>query len=247
MQRSCRGLERRLIPSCHRPSRHLRRFFGGEILWNDSLKGFQAPNGGAITLAIYAAPDSVSYCSHKAGVCVRYMVSNYRNWEEADSSPLKDDHSDEDALLSFVGKKPRKSTPGHETQPSLGRELAGAPAPGGILWMTKITLATRAEIVRRYRQMRSAEMEGLRKMLTTPNPDPGTKSITISCFAPTDPTVHYYVNRSPDAPVIMSVFWDRERQEWAVAGSLERSQGPERFEEVHRIIDSIACSTVRFR
>jgi hypothetical protein len=45
----------------------------------------------------------------------------------------------------------------------------------------------------------------------------------------------------------MAVFWDRDRQERSVASSLDRTQGPERFEEMHRIIDSIPCSTIRSR
>ena len=220
-----------------------------EVLWNDSPKGFRLPNDGSITLAIQAASDSVSYCSHQAGVCVTYRTGDYRNWEGASSARCDDNRSDQDALLAFIGKEPVKPGGGRKTPLVLGRGgFSGSPESGsGITWTTTISLGSREEIVRQYRQMHPQEIEGLQSWIRTATTrDSGVKSITIACFAPSDPMVYYYVDRPAKGSVVMAVFWDRERQAWVVASSLERSQGPQRFDEMHRTIESVACSTLNF-
>jgi len=47
--------------------------------------------------------------------------------------------------------------------------------------------------------------------------------------------------------LFMAVFWDKDQETWIVAGSLEQSQGPEKLEEMHRIVESVACSTTTFQ
>src|SRR5260370_40668377 len=71
------------------------------------------------------------------------------------------------------------------------------------------------------------------------------KSITIACFAPSDPIVYYFVDRPATGSVVMSAYWDRERKQWFVAASLERSQGPERFEQMRRTIESAPWSALQ--
>jgi hypothetical protein len=219
-----------------------------EVFWNDSPSGFRIPADGSITLAIYAASDFVSYCSHQAGVCVTYRTGDYRNWEGSNSAKCEGSGSDEDALLAFVGKGARKPAGGREAPMVLGRGgLSGSPAPGsGITWTTKVTLGSRAEIVRRYQQMHPAEIESLTRWIRSSMNQTGVRSsITIACFAPTDPMVYYYVDRATKEPVVMAAYWDREREEWVGASSLVRSQGSQRFDEMRRTIESVACSTVR--
>jgi len=76
-----------------------------EILWNDSLKGFRLPGDGSIVLAIHAVSDSVSYCSHQAGVCVTYRTGDNRNWEGREQARCDDNRSDLEALITFIGKE----------------------------------------------------------------------------------------------------------------------------------------------
>jgi hypothetical protein len=149
-----------------------------------------------------------------------------------------------DALQAFDGMNVRRPT----AKLAMGGPggLTGSLTPGaGIVWTTTINLARREEIIRQYRQMRPAEIEGLKEWIRSPTTQ-GTEvqSVTIACFAPSDPMVYYYVDGSASGPVVMAVFWDKEQQRWVVASSLERSQGSEKFEEMHRIIESVACSTV---
>lgn len=236
-------------PSIRATERTLVAVLQWEILWNDSPKGFRLPNDGSITLAMHAAPGSVSYCSHQAGVCVTYRTSDYRNWEGSSSARCDDNRSDQDALLAFIGKEPVTPGGGQKTPLVLGRGgLSGSPeSSSGIIWTTTISLGSREDTVRQYRQMHPQEIEGLQSWIRTATTrDSGVKSITIACFALSDPMVYYYVDRPTKGSVVMAVFWDRERREWVVASSLERSQGPQRLDEMRRIIESVACSTLNF-
>lgn len=219
-----------------------------EILWNDSPKGFRLPGDGSIALAIHAASGSVSYCSHQAGVCVTYRTEDDRNWEGTGQAPCDDNRSDVDAVLAFIGKEP----------PATGtRSFSGIPAAGsGVAWATKITLGSRAEIVSKYQQMHPPGMSSLQDWIHTQGSLSGVESITIACFAPTDPMVYYYVERPitgpPErptaAPTIMAVFWRLDRpEEWVVAGYSQQWQNPQRFDEMRRTIESISCSTLRFK
>lgn len=221
-----------------------------EVLWNDSPKGFRLPSDGVLTLAINALPDSVSYCSHQAGVCVTYRVDGYRNWEGTKVGTVQPNGGDIDALLAFLGKEARKPA-GRRGEPVvLGQGgFSGSPTAGsGITWTAKIALGTRAEIIRDYQQMHPADIESLKSWLRSPaTSHSGVRGITIACYSPSDPMVYYLVDRSTGAPVIMAVFWDKDRQEWVVASSFERNQAPEKFDEMRRTIESVPCSTVTFQ
>jgi hypothetical protein len=65
-------------PAIKRTEQTLGAVIKWEIVWNDSPKGFKIPMDGSLALAVSAEPDSVSYCSHQAGVCVTYRVDRYR-------------------------------------------------------------------------------------------------------------------------------------------------------------------------
>jgi hypothetical protein len=53
----------------------------------------------------------------------------------------------------------------------------------GLRWTAKISLGSRAEIVRQYRQMHPAEIDGLKKWIGASDPqNTGVKSIAIACF-----------------------------------------------------------------
>jgi len=221
-----------------------------EILWNDTPRSFRAPEMGSASIAINALPDAISYCSHDLGTCARYSILGFRNWMRLSSAPCEGRNSDLDALVAFLGKGSIKP-PGGAARPAvLGRGgLAGSPAPGsGIIWTTKIALGGRAEILKEYQQMHPADIDGLKSWLRSPaTSHSGVRAITIACYSPFDPLVYYYVDRSAGAPVVMAVFWDKDRQEWIVAASFERGQSPEKFDEMRRTIESVPCSTVTFQ
>ena len=217
-----------------------------EILWDDSPKGFRFPNDGTIALAVNRDADFIAYCSHQAGVCVKYRTDPSRNWEGVSSASCEDKGNDEDALLAFLGK-PKRASSYRDGQVSVGQGgLSGLSLTGsGITWTAHLKLGSRAEILSQYKRMHPVDAAGLAEWLRAA-PSLGSRSITIACYAPTDPMVYYYVNHSGGAGEVMAAFWNRERQEWLVASSLDKIQGSERFDEMRRIIDSISCSTINF-
>jgi hypothetical protein len=223
-----------------------------EILWDGAPVGFVIPSGEQARFSLDSKPGFLSYCSRDVGVCARYRIDPDRNWERDRSAKCDGAQTDEDALLGFIGEisgKPAVSR-GHRQKPTVGRGgLTGAPTPAsGITWATTLSVRSRDEIVRQYKQMRPPDLGGLEDWIrTSGTPDSETRSIRIACFAPTDPMVYYYVDRSGREPIEMAAYWDKERQEWVVASSLERSQGSQRFEETRRIIDSIPCATIRLK
>jgi hypothetical protein len=158
--------------------------------------------------------------------------------------------SDIDALLAFLGKQTRQPLGRLEAPVALGQGgFSGFPAAAsGITWTTRIALGTRAEIVKEYQQLHPAGIDALKNWIrSSATLKSGVRGITIACFAPSDPMIYYFVDRSAGAPVIMAVFWDKDRQDWVVASSFERSQAPEKFDEMRRRIESVSCSTVAFQ
>jgi hypothetical protein len=242
-----------------------------EILWNDSPKGFRLPPNGSFVVAIHAASGSVSYCSHQAGVCVTYRTGDDRNWEGTEQALCDDNRSDLEAVLAFIQKDSvtsvRKEPTTDHTPPATGeRGFSGVPAPesdvtptagSGVTWTTKIAVGSRVEVVMKYRQMHPPGMADLEKWLRPQLVgDSEPKSITVACFAPTDPMVNYYVDRPTKgpaerptaAPTVISVFWRLDQpEEWVVAGYSQRWQNPQRFDETRRIVESVACSTLSFK
>jgi hypothetical protein len=229
-----------------------------EILWSDSPAGFQVPRDGSARFALHWTPrefsaSSLSYCSRDVGVCARYTVLPQRNWMRDANAKRDSSESDIDAVAAFDGLKIREPAARTGSPPTitLGGPggLTGTLTPNsGIAWTATISLGGREEIVRQYRQMRPPEIEGLKEWIRSPlmPRDAGIKSITIACFAPSDPVVYYSVDGPATKPVIMAVFWDRDLEEWRVATYLDRTQNSAVFERMHRTIESIACSTLSF-
>ena len=153
--------------------------------------------------------------------------------------------------MEFVGKKVRKPAAKPGSQPNLsigGPDGLNALAEPGITWTTRINISRREDIVQQYKQMQPAELDGLKEWIrNAKNSANVVRSITIACFAPSDPMVYYFIDRTDDRPVIMAVYWNKDRQEWIVAASAERLQAPEKFDETHHIIETVACSTIQFR
>jgi len=258
-------------PSVRSTERTLAAVLQWEILWNDSPKGFRLPPDGSFAVAIHAASGSVSYCSQQAGVCVTYRTGYDRNWEATEQALCDDSRSDLEAVLAFiqkdsvtsVGKEP---TTDHAPPAAGARGFSGFPAPdsevtptagSAVTWTTKITLGSRREIVMKYRRMRPPGMADLEKWLRSQIAgDSEPKSITIACFAATDPMVYYYVDRPTKGPVerpsaaptIMAVFWRLDQpKDWVVAGYSQRWQNPRKFDKTRRTIESVACSTLSFK
>jgi hypothetical protein len=218
-----------------------------EILWNDPPRSFHTTATGSASLAIQASADTVAYCSHDLDSCAKYSVLPNRNWLRLTSAKCDGRNSDLDALLAWMGQNSVKE----RTQGVvLGRGgLRGVPAPGvGSLWTVNVNLGSRAEVIQQYRQLHPPELESLERWLhATILPTAGYKALTIGCFAHSDPLVYLYGDRVNKGPVLLAVYWDKERGEWVDAASLEQSQGPEKVEEMYRIVESVACSTVTFQ
>jgi len=249
------GLRSPLVGSDEANDRHaleqqLAAVIRWEVLWDDSPAGFH-PNDGKAGFALALSSNSLSYCSHDVGACARYRIDPNRNWGRNASTKCDGGQSDEQALLSFLGfgLPQEKLGPGSRPGPTLGPGgLTGHLTPGSpVFWTAAIGLGSRDEIVQQYRQIHPQAIDGLEEWIrASVTREAGIGSITVACFAPTDPMVYYYVDRPTKGSVEMAVYWNSERQQWAVASSLERSQGPQRFEETHRIIDSVPCATLRF-
>jgi hypothetical protein len=78
-----------------------------EILWHQLPIGSRAPARGMTKFAVQLASNNLSYCSHELGVCERYQIGEYRNWEAFANALCNDERSDEDALRAFVDMAPR--------------------------------------------------------------------------------------------------------------------------------------------
>ncbi len=154
-------------PGLRRFERELEAVLRWEILWNDSPAGFVAPPGRQARFALNKRGNSLSYCSHDVGVCVRYRIDPNRNWEGETSTKCDGSESDEDAVLAFigVGAKEPGSAAGSRRMPELGSGgLTGAPSSSaGVTWTATLNPGGREEIVRRYRQLRPPEIEGIRQ------------------------------------------------------------------------------------
>ena len=111
-----------------------------------------------------------------------------------------------------------------------------------------IQLDDRDTIVREYKHLRPPALRGLERYLrATKPPETGYDSITIACFEPTDPLVFFYGVRPKKGPIVFMMLWDKEREEWREAGLVERPDERGEIEELRKVIESVACSTVQFK
>lgn len=237
--------------SFRRLERTLKSVIQWEILWRSTPTGFRTPISGTANVSISIAEKDLSYCSHDLGVCATYLTEGSRNWERLKSKKCEGKENDEDALLAFLeagGKKiPNRA---RDQQPTmLGPDgFSGAwTVATPIRWGTTIKLDPRSAIVRQYRQVHPPEAESLLNWLRTTLHDSGYLSVTIACFNPSDPVVHVYGERATKDPIVFSLFWDRDREEWIQAGMLERQQGQQTFDELKSTIRTIACGTIQFK
>jgi hypothetical protein len=235
----------------HEAEQQLLAVLQWEVLWRDSPEGFRVPENGTARLAMALGSGWVSYCSRDIGVCARYKTDSNRGWERVVGERYAIGASDEAALLSFVSRGSKHEI--SDVVPKSGQTLG----PGGLtghlgpegapIWTTTLRLGNRAEIIQQYRQIHPQALEGLKNWILGATPQKAAmKSITIACFAPTDPMVYYYIDRPPREPLIMAVIWDKDRQFWAVASSRSPSQGVSGFREMRETIESVACLSLRF-
>jgi hypothetical protein len=231
----------------HRVEQILRAVLRWECLWIDWPEGFHAPPNGSASLAIAAAHDAVSYCSHELGVCTRYKLLPHRNWFSVESHECCDGRSDMDSLRAFLGvaapisgREPPQLIPGV-------REGASSLAPGPVFWTATLKLGTRDSITKEYKKMRPEQLAGLEDWLRAGPSSDSVKLATIPCFASADPSVYIYVKRPSGEPYVLNVYWDREREEWILAFVYEGPQFRDRIAEFHRVVQSVACSAVSFQ
>ena len=223
-----------------------------EILWGDSPDGFRLPsNETRMAAALYSATGMLAYCSHDMGVCAEYVTARHRNWMRDRSAKCEGTQSDEQAVLDFVGKQSEKEALGVQGKRriTVGRGgVMGIPAAGsGILWTAAIPLAPRSEILKHYSGLHPPELRGIEQWLrATILPNAGYRTITIACFAPTDPVVYLYGDRPVKGPIVFSIYWDEEAGDWAQAGMLERPDDRGKIQEMRTTVNAIACATVRF-
>ena len=220
-----------------------------EILWGEYPNDFRVPTGGTVEVAIYSSTNALSYCSEDLGVCVEYRIQDNRNW--LGTKAAKYDHSmnDLDAVLKFAGM-PAPITGDKRPVPlTLGAPngLGGLPSPGGSAWRATLKIKARDQIVREYRQLHPEPIRSLEQWLRQTTSGVGYKSMTIACFAPSDPEIFVYGDRPKrGGPVVFSVIWDRESQEWLEASLI---QGADRLADINKlrsIIEAIPCATLKF-
>lgn len=137
----------------------------------------------------------------------RYRIDPNRNWERDAIGNCNGNQSDEEALAAFIGDSVRSTAiavPQRKIALGGAGGLTGSPTPGsGIRWPTAVNLGTREEIVQQYKQMHPAEIENLTRWIrSSMNQTAGRTTITIACFAPTDPMVYYYVDRPAKESVV---------------------------------------------
>ena len=215
-----------------------------EILWNDAPRGFRVPQTGTARLAAYQTDKAFWYCSRDLGVCAQYGVEGRRLGRRINSVQYGNEQDDRISVLKFAGINPKPPFPAE-----IRTDRPSIPDFAGALWTPAIELGTREEIVKQYKKLRPVELEGLREWLRTGLQVAGYRSITIACFAPSDPTVFIYGDRPAErfGPIVFQVFFDREREEWVEVGILEQSQNPEKFKELKTTVQAIACDTIRFK
>jgi hypothetical protein len=220
-----------------------------EILWRDTPKGFQIPSAGSATLFIGETDRNVSYCSHEMGVCATYLLDPMRNWQRTKVSRCDGNESDESALVTFVTgevkKAPPLPAPRHIVIGQGG--LSGTPTTiSPVRWGTTIRVESRPAVIEEYKGLKPTEAGSLRAWLLAHDRGAGYRSVTFGCFKSSDPQVFVYGQRLSDAPIIFSVFWNRDQEDWVEASLLRQPQLPKEFEEMKSTIEAIACGTIKF-
>jgi hypothetical protein len=232
-----------------------------EIMWSEANQPrIKLRLQGPATLAIYLTPKALFYCSHDLNKCTGYLVEPSRlvyPFKEAscdtDASPCKQGQTDSESLKAFVLQR----------DPILeSNEGAGAMGytPGWTVadkstkvstWTTRVNLGTKSEIVEYYRQLRPAELDSLKEWFADLG-GAGYRSVTIPCFAFSDPEIYVYGDRAELGPIIIDVKWQPEGERWEEAGMIPflwrapTVQEQRAIEGYRKTIESIKCATVEF-
>lgn len=125
-----------------------------QILWRAAPAGFRVPRDEPVSMALHLRPHYLSYCSHQLGVCERFMIGTSRNWRGVANATRGGSESDEVAVLRFDGQDnlaAQKSSPPESIAMGPGGVSGSFSPTAGILWVARMSLATRAEIIREYR------------------------------------------------------------------------------------------------
>jgi hypothetical protein len=103
-----------------------------EVLWNNTPTGWTGLTNRPAKLAIQAATNSLSYCSHDLGVCGSYRISSSRNWQRELIGKCEGDQSDLDVLQAFVRDNTRKLAAGTAEDYAWGGRWSGGLISGGV-------------------------------------------------------------------------------------------------------------------
>ncbi|HSB14996.1 MAG TPA: hypothetical protein VLE22_11095 [Bryobacteraceae bacterium] len=225
------------------------------ILWGNLPAGFRVTGDGSARLAIHRTPNLFSFCSPDLGTCAEYAMEGRKIGQRNRSvpcvsgkPPCSQGMNDIESVLAFAGAN-RQAPAAQKTteRPLFGGTISGTlGSPGAIIWTATIKLDNRAETLKYYQQLRPAELDGLREWLRTHLRGAGYKSVTIPCFASSDPKIYVYGDRPERGPIVFSVFWDEESEEWVEAGRLDRMEDRAQIDKLKSLIEPIACSTIRF-
>jgi len=223
-----------------------------EILWHDLPQGLVIPGSRPVKLGLYLTARSLFYCSHDLSACAQYRLEAGQIGQRVRSvacnparPPCDQTRDDTVAVRSFS----KQSEPAADLPIGPGPRSIGGLSPDspGILWTMTATLGNRTEIIAKYKRMRPAALSSLTEWIQRTHGAAGYKSITISCFEPSDPVVHLFGDRPEKGPIVFSVFWDKEREEWVFAGMLYQTDDRGRIAQLKAVVEAVSCETVRFK
>lgn len=234
----------RRIPDAllHQIEQGLTNRFRHQILWNDGQPWFRLPQDGKARVTVYQTSGAVWFCSRALGTCERLQLWNNQLGGGTDSRKCEDG-DEESYVLKFVEET---ATTGHDMS-QVGRNYAG-----GAFGSITLTLDSREEIVKRYKQLRPAKLQSLQNWIqkeANEYQQNGYHSITIASFDDSDPYVHLYGDRkiANGGPLVFTVFWIDEIKEWKYAAMLTQQQNPNVFAQQKAIIQEIACDIINFK
>lgn len=218
-----------------------------EVLWNEVPSWFQVPDAAPIEVVIRSRPGVLSYCGDKLGGCASYRIDAFRNPQRIREAAMPEGVSATAALGLFLDQ-------GIAGQSNNGTVLGPGGLSGlhdgsfGVQWTAKIPIGPRSAILSTYRDNGQAGIDTLRRWLQSPSRrNVGYSFVEIPCFAQTDPLVYLYVDRTPDEPMIIAVFWDSEAEQWTEAAHLDGSKSRAKIESLRSVIADVLCATVKFR
>lgn len=226
-----------------------------EALWDESTVPIH-PRPSA-TLAVYLSPRFLFYCSHDLGKCAQYAIEENQLGQRLKSigcggsgTACEQGRTDAESLNSFIRQVDTTlPIPAVPTQAyTLGGTVAGTPMKPStaVTWNMTVSLGTRQQIIDEYRQARPAQIKSLEAWFRYRLQNSGYRSVTIPCFTPSDPEIYVYGDRVSGRPIIISVRWDQEGEQWLEAGLLQGPQSARKIEELKATIESVACAGVKF-